>query len=131
MLYKELKAVQDQKALLLQRLRGAKKATKKKKPRKKKRLNPVMGSRFMQINSKHLKNNSVQKSLYGSIQREEEPNKRGRGYHMVNNFERSQSPALVDGFSVFRSSVNESDLQYRSNQSGMGLSKRRKKRCNF
>ena len=116
MLYQELEAVKNQKARLLKRLWGAKKAAKKKGPYKKKRLNPVMGSKLLQSSNRHLRNNSVQKSGYTSTSRGEEPPKRGRGYHMINDFRHSRGQFSTDQYSVFRSTVNRDHALTRAEQ---------------
>lgn len=118
MLYQELQAVKNQKAQLLKRLMGAKRATKKKKPHKKKRLNPVRGSKLLQLSNRHLRNNSIKNSINrtgnDSINHNEKPLKRGRGYHMINDFRHSRGPMSSDQFSVFRSTVDSNHAQNRA-----------------
>jgi hypothetical protein len=117
MIYNELKDIKDEKADLLRRLKGAKNALKKKKPRKKKGLNPVTKTKFMLSNNKHLRNNSVTKSRAGSI-RNEGQRKKGRGYHMINNFDHAQNSELNNTPSIFRSSIEPNEMRFRSHRHG-------------
>ena len=130
MIYNELKNIEDEKAHLMARLKGAKKAMKKKKPRKKKNLNPVSKTKFMISNDRHLRNNSVRRSRRNSLSSSQQLIKRGRGYHALNNFVKNKSPTSenrsVFKNSVFRSSVDPHENQYKSIQhSGFGKQEKR------
>jgi hypothetical protein len=118
MIYNELKDIKNEKADLMRRLKGAKNALKKRKPKKKKTLNPVTTSKFMISNNKHLQNNSIYKSGMGASSQNEEPIKKGRGYHMINNFDRANSPNSIRRSSIFRSSIEPNENHFRSHRHG-------------